>query len=89
MDNPTFLAGGGGNNWVGGIELKIDIFEGGAKRAELSRQRALEEKVVAMKQSASDAVRLEVRRAYYELIQSAADRSGTSGNCPGTGESAH
>ena len=66
MDNPTFVAGGGGNNWGGGIELKIDIFEGGAKRAELSRQRALEEKVVAMKQSASDAVRLEVRRAYYE-----------------------
>jgi outer membrane protein TolC len=26
MDNPTFLAGGGGNNWVGGIELQIDLF---------------------------------------------------------------
>ncbi|MGC1435408.1 MAG: TolC family protein [Terriglobales bacterium] len=66
MDNPTFLAGGGGNNWLGGIEVQFDIFQGGAKRAELSRQRALEEKVVAMKQAASDAVRLEVRRAYYE-----------------------
>jgi outer membrane protein len=66
MDNPTFLAGGGGNNWLGGIEVQFDIFEGGAKRAELSRQRALEEKVGAMKQAASDAVRLEVRRAYYE-----------------------
>jgi len=66
MDNPTFLAGGGGNNWLGGIEVQFDIFQGGAKRAELSRQRALEERVVAMKQSASDAVRLEVRRAYYE-----------------------
>jgi outer membrane protein len=66
MDNPTFVAGGGGNNWVGGIEVQFDIFQGGAKRAELSRQRALEEKVVAMKQAASDAVRLEVRRAYYE-----------------------
>ncbi len=66
MDNPTFLAGGGGNNWVGGIEVQFDLFQGGAKRAELSRQRALEEKAVAMKQVASDAVRLEVRRAYYE-----------------------
>jgi len=66
MDNPTLLAGGGGNNWLGGIEVQFDIFQGGAKRAELSRQRAIEEKVVAMKQSASDAVRLEVRRAYYE-----------------------
>ena len=66
MDNPTFVAGGGGDNWLGGIEVQFDIFQGGAKRAELSRQRALEEKVVAMKQAASDAVRLEVRRAYYE-----------------------
>ncbi len=66
MDNPTFVAGGGGNNWLGGIEVQFDIFQGGAKRAELSRQRALEEKVVAMKQAVSDAVRLEVRRAYYE-----------------------
>ncbi len=66
-DNPTFLAGGGGNNWLGGIEVQFDIFQGGAKRAELSRQRALEEKAVAMKQVAGDEVRLEVRRAYYEL----------------------
>jgi outer membrane protein len=66
MDNPAFVAGGGGNNWLGGIEVQFDIFQGGAKRAELSRQRALEEKVVAIKQAASDAVRLEVRRAYYE-----------------------
>jgi outer membrane protein len=67
MDNPTFVAGGGGNNWMGGIEVQFDIFQGGAKRAALSRQRALEEKVVAMKQGASDAVRLEVRRAYYDV----------------------
>jgi outer membrane protein len=30
MDNPTFVAGGGGNNWVGGIEMQFDIFQGGA-----------------------------------------------------------
>jgi len=66
MDNPTFVAGGGGDNWLGGIELQVDIFQGGAKRAELSRQQALEEKVAAMKQAARDAVCLEVRRAYYE-----------------------
>ncbi len=41
MDNPTFVAGGGGNNWLGGIEVQFDIFQGGAKRAELSRERAL------------------------------------------------
>jgi outer membrane protein TolC len=67
LDNPTFVAGGGGNNWLGGIEVKFDIFQGGAKRAELSRQRALEERAVAMKQAATDSVRLEVRRAYYDV----------------------
>ena len=67
MDNPTFLAGGGGNNWLGGVEVRIELFQGGAKRAELARERALQEKVTAMKQVASDGARLEVRRAYYNL----------------------
>ncbi len=67
MDNPTLVAGGGGNNWLGGVEVQFDIFQGGAKRAELSRERALQERVTAMKQVASDGVRLEVRRAYYNL----------------------
>jgi len=66
LDNPTFLAGGGGNNWLGGIELQIDLFQGGAKRAALSRERAIAEKMAALKQAASDAVRLEVRQAYYD-----------------------
>lgn len=67
MDNPTFVAGGGGNNWLGGIEVQFDIFQGGAKRAELSRARALQERVTATRQVASDEVRIEVRRAYYNL----------------------
>src|SRR6516164_8620781 len=66
MDNPTFVAGGGGNNWVGGLELQIDLFQGGAKRAALSRERANAEKIAALKQAASDAVRLEVRQAYFD-----------------------
>ncbi|HZQ93407.1 MAG TPA: TolC family protein [Candidatus Sulfotelmatobacter sp.] len=67
LDNPTLLAGGGGNNWAGGIEVKFDLFEGGARRAEISRQKALQEKVNAIKQMAADAVRLEVRQAYYDV----------------------
>jgi outer membrane protein TolC len=66
MDNPSFVGGGGGNNWLGGIELQIDLFQGGAKRAALSRERANAEKVAALKQVAGDAVRLEVRQAYYD-----------------------
>jgi outer membrane protein TolC len=67
MDNPTLLAGGGGNNWLGGVELQFDLFEGGAKQAALSRERAIAEKMAALKQAANDAVRLEVRQAYYDL----------------------
>ena len=66
-DNPTFLAGGGGNNWLAGIEVRLDLFDGGAKRARLSRERAMQEKVSAVKEVATDAARLEVRRAYYDL----------------------
>ncbi|HUK25452.1 MAG TPA: TolC family protein [Terriglobales bacterium] len=66
LDNPTFVAGGGGNNWLGGIEVQFDLFQGGAKRAELARQGALEEKAAALKQAARDEVQLEVRRAYYD-----------------------
>lgn len=66
-NNPTFVSGGGGNNWIAGFEVQLDLFQGGAKRAELQRQRALQEKVAALKNAASDAIRLEVRRAYYDL----------------------
>jgi len=66
-DNPTFLAGGGGNNWLAGIEVQLDLFQGGAKRAQLSRERALQEKVAAAGEMATNSVRLEVRRAYYDL----------------------
>jgi outer membrane protein len=67
MDNPTLLAGGGGNNWLGGIELQVDLFQGGAKKAALSREHAMAEKIAALKQAASDAVRLEVRQAFYDV----------------------
>ncbi len=66
-DNATFVAGGGGNNWLAGIEVQFDIFQGGAKRAQLSRERAMQEKAAALKEMATDAVRLEVRRAYYDV----------------------
>jgi outer membrane protein len=66
-DNPTLLAGGGGNSWLAGIEVQFDLFDGGARRAQLSHARAAEEKVSAIKEMATDAIRLQVRRAYYDL----------------------
>lgn len=66
-DNPTFVSGGGGNNWMAGIEVRMDLFEGGARRAKLQHEQAMQEKVAALKEAARDAIRLEVRRAYYDL----------------------
>ena len=52
---------------MAGIEVQFDIFQGGAKRAQLAHEKATQEKVAAVKEMATDAVRLEVRRAYYDL----------------------
>ncbi len=66
-DNPTLFAGGGGNNWTAGIEVQFDLFQGGAKQAQLAHERALQQKVDAVKEMSTDAARLEVRRASYDV----------------------
>ena len=66
-DNPTFVSGGGGNHWMAGIEVQVDLFQGGARRAKLQHEQAAKEKVAALKEAARDAIRLEVRRAYYDF----------------------
>jgi outer membrane protein len=65
-DNPTLFAGGGGNNWTTGVELSVDLFSGGQKAAQLSREKATQERVNAMRLVAENGVRLEVRRAFYD-----------------------
>jgi outer membrane protein TolC len=65
-DNPAFL-GNGGSHWLGAVEVEVDLFQGGAKRSRLARERAAEERMVALRALATSAVQLEVRRAYYEL----------------------
>lgn len=66
-DNPTFVPGGGGNNWTAGVEISFDLFEGGAKRAELAREQALQDKIAANREQQIDAVQLQVRQAYYDF----------------------
>ena len=56
-----------GNNWVAGLELQLDLFQGGAIKAQLTREKALQERIAAAHQAAGDQVRLEVRRAYYDF----------------------
>jgi len=45
----------------------VDLFQGGAKKAQLTREKALRERMAAAHQAASDQVRLEVRRAWYDF----------------------
>ncbi|HLK33079.1 MAG TPA: TolC family protein [Terriglobales bacterium] len=74
-----------GNNWVAGLELQLDLFEGGAKKAQLTREKALQERMVAAHQAASDQVRLEVRRAYYDF-DSARQQTGVAQAAVGQAE---
>jgi outer membrane protein TolC len=64
MDNAAFAANGS-NNWMAGAEIQFDLFSGGRKMAQLSHEKAMLERANAMKQAATDNVRLEVRQAFY------------------------
>jgi outer membrane protein TolC len=57
----------GANNWVAGAELQVDLFAGGSKRAALAREKAMQERASAGYAGFQDAVRLEVRRAYFQF----------------------
>lgn len=61
------LGWNGGNNWTAGLELQFDLFAGGAKLAQLQREKAQAERIAAMRSAFEDNVRLEVRRAYYDF----------------------
>lgn len=74
-----------GNNWVAGLELQLDLFQGGAKKAQLTRERALQERIAAAHQAATDQVRLEVRRAYYDF-DSARQQAGVAQAAVGQAE---
>ena len=57
----------GGNNWMGGVEVQFDIFDGGARRARIAREKATADRVAAMRDGLRDRIRLEVRSAWYDL----------------------
>lgn len=65
-DTAAFVSNGG-NNWLGGVQVHLDLFTGGARRAELEKQRARLNQATAGRMALQDRARLEVRRAYYDL----------------------
>lgn len=62
MDREPF-AGNGGNNWVAGVQLNLDIFPL-AKRARLAQQEAGHQRAEAAEQSNEQQIRLAVSRAW-------------------------
>jgi outer membrane protein len=66
QDNQTFAARGG-NNWVAGATLTFNIFNGGARRAQIAESRAYQRRADAMRSQMESAVRLQVREAYLNL----------------------
>ncbi|MGA3212747.1 MAG: TolC family protein [Terriglobales bacterium] len=57
----------GGNNWVAGAELQLDLFDGDSKRAHIAREKARQEQAAAMRDAYRNGIRLEVRKAYYDF----------------------
>lgn len=65
QDRSTF-AGSGGNNWVAGVQLSIDIIPFG-KREQLAREDAAKQKLDAQLAFQRQQTRLEVSRAHIQL----------------------
>lgn len=63
-DRPS-ITGSGGNNWIAGAELRLDILPA-AKRDNLAAAKIGLQKVEAASASADQQIQLEVTRAYYE-----------------------
>jgi len=61
-DRPSF-AGSGGNSWVAGVQISIDILPLG-KRAELKQQSAAKQRIDAQLRASQQHIRLEVSQAH-------------------------
>ena len=66
QDNQTFTTRGG-NNWVAGATLTFNIFDGGARRAQIAESKAYQQRAEAMRSQMESSVRLQVREAYLNL----------------------
>ena len=85
-EDQSAIGGSGGNNWVAGIQISIDILPIG-KRAQLARERAAKQKIDAQVAATQQHLRLEVSQAHIhrrtaalqlETAQAALDQSAES-----------
>lgn len=66
QDSETFAAHGG-NNWAAGATLNFNLFDGGARRAQIAESHARERQAEAMRAEMASGIRLQVREAYFNL----------------------
>jgi outer membrane protein TolC len=62
-EDRTSFAGSGGNNWVAGVQISVDILPIG-KRAQLARESAAKQKIDAQVAATEQHLRLEVSQAH-------------------------
>jgi len=62
-EDRTSFAGSGGNNWVAGVQISVDILPMG-KRAQLARESAAKQKIDAQFAATQQHLRLEVSQAH-------------------------
>ncbi len=65
-EDRTSLAGSGGNNWVAGVQISVDILPTG-KRAQLAQENATKEKIDAQRVASELHARTEVSQAHIRL----------------------
>jgi outer membrane protein TolC len=85
-EDQSSIGGSGGNNWVAGVQISIDILPVG-KRAQLARESAAKQKIDAQVAATQQHLRLEVSQAHIrrqtaalqlETAQAALDQSAES-----------
>jgi outer membrane protein TolC len=85
-EDQSSIGGSGGNNWVAGVQISIDILPIG-KRAQLARESAKKQKIDAQVAATQQHLRLEVSQAHIhrqtaalqlETAQAALDQSAES-----------
>jgi outer membrane protein TolC len=85
-EDRTSFAGSGGNNWVAGVQISVDILPVG-KRMQLARESAAKQKIDAQVAASEQHLRLEVSQAHIhrrtatlqlETAQAAMDQSAES-----------
>ena len=65
-EDRTSFGGSGGNNWVAGVQISVDILPVG-KRAQLARETAAKQKIDAQVAATEQHLRLEVSQAHIHL----------------------